>query len=231
MSDNTTDDPFASLRGSTSVIALAEWSSGQEAALDAIDHWLKDPNAKQVFRLYGAAGTGKTTLARAIGERTGNVAYGTFTGKAADVLRKKGCTGADTLDALIYTRPAWWDCKKGCAKPPCRYPCEHARIHYGAKSTNSEGPLSNVDLIIVDEVSMVGEEMGRDLLSFGKKILVIGDPYQLPPIHGRGFFTRDEPDVLRPRSTAKLKAARSFRWRQSSVMAGGWVTALAARLR
>jgi ATP-dependent exoDNAse (exonuclease V) alpha subunit len=51
-------------------------------------------------------------------------------------------------------------------------------------------------LIVVDEVSMVDERMGRDLISFGKKILVVGDPYQLPPIHGEGFFTSDPPDIF-----------------------------------
>ena len=43
---------------------------------------------------------------------------------------------------------------------------------------------------------MVGEEMARDLLAFGKPILVLGDPGQLPPIKGDGAFTRDDPDVM-----------------------------------
>jgi exodeoxyribonuclease-5 len=43
---------------------------------------------------------------------------------------------------------------------------------------------------------MVGEEMAKDLLSFGKKILVLGDPMQLPPIEGTGYFTDVEPDFL-----------------------------------
>jgi len=33
-------------------------------------------------------------------------------------------------------------------------------------------------------------------MSFGKPILVLGDPGQLPPIKGDGAFTRDEPDVM-----------------------------------
>ena len=36
-------------------------------------------------------------------------------------------------------------------------------------------------LIIVDECSMVDEDLGRDLLSFGRPVLVLGDPAQLPP--------------------------------------------------
>jgi exodeoxyribonuclease-5 len=43
---------------------------------------------------------------------------------------------------------------------------------------------------------MVDEALGRDLLSFGTKVLVLGDPFQLPPVQGAGFFTADEPDVM-----------------------------------
>ena len=43
---------------------------------------------------------------------------------------------------------------------------------------------------------MVDEELGRDLLSFGRKVLVLGDPAQLPPVKGGGFFTEAEPDVM-----------------------------------
>jgi exodeoxyribonuclease-5 len=43
---------------------------------------------------------------------------------------------------------------------------------------------------------MVDEQLGRDLMSFGTPILVLGDPAQLPPISGGGFFTEHEPDHL-----------------------------------
>ena len=44
---------------------------------------------------------------------------------------------------------------------------------------------------------MVDEQVGKDLLSFGVKVLVLGDPGQLPPISGAGFFTEDvTPDVM-----------------------------------
>jgi len=56
--------------------------------------------------------------------------------------------------------------------------------------------VSDAKLVIIDECSMVGEELARDLMSFGTKILVIGDPAQLPPVKGSGFFTEAEPDVM-----------------------------------
>ena len=43
---------------------------------------------------------------------------------------------------------------------------------------------------------MVDEALGKDLMSFGTPILVLGDPGQLPPISGGGFFTEQEPDIL-----------------------------------
>ena len=61
---------------------------------------------------------------------------------------------------------------------------------------NPQSDAADARLIVLDEVSMVGDEMARDLMSFGKPILVLGDPGQLPPIKGEGAFTRDEPDVM-----------------------------------
>ena len=51
-------------------------------------------------------------------------------------------------------------------------------------------------LVIIDECSMVGAELGRDLLSFGVPVLVLGDPAQLPPVEDAGFFTNGQPDIM-----------------------------------
>ena len=61
---------------------------------------------------------------------------------------------------------------------------------------NPQSDAADARLIVLDEVSMVGEEMARDLMSFGKPILVLGDPGQLPPIKGEGAFTKDAPDIM-----------------------------------
>ena len=49
---------------------------------------------------------------------------------------------------------------------------------------------------MIDECSMVDAELGRDLMSFDVPVLVLGDPAQLPPIQGGGFFTEAEPDAM-----------------------------------
>ena len=79
----------------------------QDAALKAVAGWLKSrPGSRgtpQVFRLFGYAGTGKTTLARHLAEGVdGEVAFGAFTGKAALVMRRKGCRDASTIHSMIY---------------------------------------------------------------------------------------------------------------------------------
>ncbi len=49
---------------------------------------------------------------------------------------------------------------------------------------------------MIDECSMVDGDLGNDLLSFDTPVLVLGDPAQLPPVKGGGFFTEAEPDVM-----------------------------------
>lgn len=153
------------------------WSPQQEAALKAVSFWLKR-SKPQIFRLFGYAGTGKTTLARAVADDLqGDAAFAAFTGKAALVMRSKGCREARTIHSLIYRA------REGESEEP-------------VFELNEEGPAAKARLIVIDECSMVDADLGRDLLSFGKPILVLGDPAQLPPIKGGGFFTESEPDVM-----------------------------------
>lgn len=155
-----------------------QWSPEQDAALLAVERWRR-AGESQVFRLFGYAGAGKTTLARHFAENAGvDVAFAAFTGKAAHVMRQKGCAGATTIHALIY-RPAAAD-EEG--EP--------------AFALRRDAPAAKADLIIIDECSMVDEDLGRDLLSFAKPVLVLGDPAQLPPVKGGGYFTEAEPDFM-----------------------------------
>ncbi len=160
--------------------ARLNWSREQNAALGAVASWLRRRD-RQVFRLFGYAGTGKTTLARHLAEGVeGTVAFGAFTGKAAHVLRQKGCLDATTIHAMIY-RPRGID-DSADGQPTF--------------ALRRDSTAASAALIVIDECSMVDEELGRDLLSFGKPILVLGDPGQLPPVVGAGFFTEGESDIL-----------------------------------
>ncbi|MEO8669294.1 MAG: AAA family ATPase, partial [Bauldia sp.] len=153
------------------------WSPKQDDALRAVSSWLKS-GGTQVFRLFGYAGTGKTTLARHIAEDAGgDVCFAAFTGKAAHVMRRKGCTGAGTIHSLIYRM---------------RGEDEDGPTFV----LNDDSAAGKAALIVIDECSMVDADIGRDLLSFGAPVLVLGDPAQLPPIAGGGFFTESEPDSM-----------------------------------
>lgn len=156
-----------------------KWSNQQADALTAVSKWVRNPRGKQIFRLFGFAGTGKTTIASAIADDIdGNVVFGAFTGKASLVLKKKGCANASTIHSLIY-------------KPKQDEDTGLVEFHL-----NPDSPISTATLVIIDEVSMVGEDLARDLLSYGVKVLVLGDPAQLPPVKGEGFFINAEPDIL-----------------------------------
>jgi len=154
----------------------------QDRALSAVSTWLKAKPGRgdtpPVFRLFGYAGTGKTTLARHIADAiNGEVKFAAFTGKAALVMRNKGCEGASTIHSLIYrTR------ETGDEQP--------------SFELWDDAPASKAKLIVIDECSMVDANLGRDLMSFDCPLLVLGDPAQLPPIAGGGFFTEAEPDAM-----------------------------------
>jgi exodeoxyribonuclease-5 len=154
----------------------------QDAALAKVAAWLKSKPGKrdtpQVFRLFGYAGTGKTTLAKHVAKHVdGKVLFAAFTGKAALVMRSKGCLGASTIHSLIY-------------KPP------ESETEEPSFELSDDSPAAKAKLIVIDECSMVDSELGRDLLSFGAPVLVLGDPAQLPPVKGGGFFTGREPDAM-----------------------------------
>jgi len=153
-------------------------SEMQAEAVGMITDWINLPS-HQIFRLFGYAGTGKTTtIAAAVNNLNLKVAYIAYTGKAASVMRNNGLP-AQTLHNLIY-----------------RFDSEDKKTKELRFSLNPESLAKTVDLIVVDECSMVGEPTARDLLSFGTPVLAIGDPAQLPPVKGAGYFTDATPDAL-----------------------------------
>ncbi|MEO9459107.1 MAG: ATP-dependent RecD-like DNA helicase [Lentilitoribacter sp.] len=164
-----------------------EFSPQQDEALKAVAKWLREGQSP-IFRLFGFAGTGKTTLARHFAEHVdGDVLFAAFTGKAAQVLRSRGASNANTIHSLIYRPRGEEEVEDETTGKTSIAPM------FGI---NRQSPVAKAALIVIDECSMVDEELGRDLLSFGTPVLVLGDPGQLPPITGGGYFTEHEPDFL-----------------------------------
>lgn len=123
-------------------------------------------NKEKYTCISGYAGSGKSTLVKFIVQSLPgidpetDVVYATFTGKAAQVLLKKGNKNVSTLHKLLYEslpRPdgSWY-----------RKPVE--RIPY--------------KIVVVDEVSMVPQSMIEQLFKYSIYLLALGDPFQLPPI-------------------------------------------------
>ena len=144
--------------------------------------------------------------------------FAAFTGKAALVMTRKG-TPASTIHSLIYrvseatpeeiarVEKELFDLQRALNRmQPAertfaetqirRLQLRLADIHKPQFLLNDQSLVRDADLIVLDEVSMVGPEMAADLLAFGKPILVLGDPGQLPPIKGAGAFTNVAPDVM-----------------------------------
>ncbi|WP_455478957.1 ATP-dependent DNA helicase [Bartonella sp. B23] len=164
-----------------------QFSPEQDNALKAVAAWLKE-GYSPLFRLFGYAGTGKTTLARYFAETVdGSVQFAAFTGKAAQVLRSKGASNACTIHSLIY-------CLRG--EEEVSDEVTGKKFIAPTFALNRKSTAAQAKLIIVDECSMVDEQLAHDLMSFRTPILVLGDPGQLPPISGGGFFSNGAPDFL-----------------------------------
>ncbi|WP_203904701.1 ATP-dependent DNA helicase [Virgisporangium aliadipatigenens] len=182
----------------------------QQEAVEKIHTWYTDSD-EQIFRLFGYAGTGKTTLARAIVDQLGvRALFAAFTGKAAYVLRSKGCEPASTIHSLIYTptekvRAKLNDLEEQYAAETDAdereilaraIEVERERLETPDFILREDSPLDGAPILVCDEVSMVGARVAADLLSFGTKILCLGDPAQLPPVDGAGYFINAPADHL-----------------------------------
>lgn len=116
--------------------------------------------------IAGYAGTGKSTLIQfiiaALGIPAEKVCYVAYTGKAAQVLKQKGCPNPITAHKLLYK-----------AKP-----MPNGSYKFVPKTSFDEP----YEVIVVDEVSMLPKDMWLKLLSHRVHVLATGDPFQLPPI-------------------------------------------------
>lgn len=207
-------------------------SAQQTEALDAIAAWYRgvqeDSFTTEPFRLFGYAGTGKTTLARQVAEHLGlpasGVFFGAYTGKAANVLRGKGCTPASTLHSLVYKPQANAEAKEALRLAEqmlasllrdgahgqqmaddveteiSEIKQEIEKLEQQVRTIgwvwNPDSDLAYASLLILDEVSMVDAKLAADIERFDVPVLVLGDPEQLEPVGGEGYYTNAAPDYM-----------------------------------
>ena len=188
-----------------------KFSPQQDKALLDFKHWYDSGCPGQVFHLFGFAGTGKTTLAIELAKGIeGTVLFGAFTGKASSVMQSKGCFGAKTIHSLIYKtkqksllrlvelEQQLQNAETENEKDQLRIEIksERLQIKKPSFSLDENSAVKGATLLIVDEVSMIDEQIASDLLSFKTPILVLGDPAQLPPVRGRGYFMTPNPEIM-----------------------------------
>lgn len=153
----------------------------QLKTLKDANKWFKKQN-KQVYTIAGYAGTGKSTIVNALTEQIGvanNTRYATFTGKASLVLNRMG-NSAETLHRLMYI-----------IEEDLSY-AGYTKLVFSKRKYLD----SNIQLIVVDEVSMVNKKLMDDLKSFGIPILCLGDPGQLDPVGGVRNSYISNPDAF-----------------------------------
>lgn len=129
--------------------------------------------------IAGYAGTGKSTLVEfiidALNLYNDEVAYVAYTGKASLVLQNKGCDGAMTSHKLLYNT---------------RERTDGTFVHIPKDVLDEK-----YKLIIVDEISMLPDELWQLLLSHKVPVIALGDNFQLPPI-GEDNHVLDKPHIF-----------------------------------
>ncbi|MCD8207046.1 MAG: AAA family ATPase [Bacteroidales bacterium] len=169
-------------------MSMFTYTADQQKAAEYIEHWF-NKESRQIFVLTGYAGTGKTTLLKhvipedleLVPDET--AVFVTPTGKAATVLLRKGIP-ASTVHHLIYDTEVHYKTVTVDGRDE-----RVAELCF----TKKDRLDPKIRLIVLDEASMVSDDMLKDLSSYGVKILACGDSAQLPPVEDENTLL-DKPD-------------------------------------
>lgn len=126
-------------------------------------------NRERYSVIAGYAGTGKSTLVKFLvavlkkecGLNDSDISYAAPTGKACEVLKKKGNEPCSTLHKLL------WDFRPSGEKKFIKIPYSELEFK----------------IVIVDETSMIDSEILKELMKHREThFIFLGDPGQLPPV-------------------------------------------------
>lgn len=150
-------------------------------------------NTKNYYVYSGAAGTGKTTVIKevikALNLESYEVACLAYVGKAAMVLASKGLP-AKTIHSTIYYP---YKKKKRFQYDDDLYDETENNYEFGFILKEHLDP--KIKLIIVDEYSMVSDDLVSDILSFQIPTIFCGDSNQLEPVFGKSTILK-KPDFV-----------------------------------
>lgn len=200
-----------------------ELTAEQRSALDDVLSWYVIADSPLTLGGYAGTGktTLLGWLQRALDDllvRHANIVFCSYTGKAVSVLRKKLPRGAQTmtLHRLLYLPRSILACRHS-DEPITRWISElesdggYCETHFAELGNGDEvgdkceskrsvdfspnpRPLEGVDLVVVDEASMVSEKIWHDLTIHHVPVLAVGDHGQLPPIKS-DFNLMLKPDI------------------------------------
>jgi len=181
---DTKDKKVSSLLvGNKAKIKKSELTESQKAADEVFNNWWfhKNKERKQILRIGGPGGSGKSYLVRYIIEHYGfnesNCYVMAYTGQATNVLRQSGIMARTIHSSIMIPRdePVL---DKNTHKPIYRNGIPLTTVKFKPLKKLPKG----IKLLIVDEASFLPLDMENTLKSFGIPILEIGDPIQLPPV-------------------------------------------------
>ena len=158
----------------------------QKSLIPKLKDWYNNfsSSGKKWFSLSGAAGTGKTTVIRYFIEDMGfkltDIICAAYVGKAVTVLAAHGLP-ARTIHSLIYNM-VWKNVYDGHGNIVLD---QNGMPKLGRSFELKERLDWEYKLIVIDEASMVNDDLRDDILSFGVPVIFIGDMHQLPPIFGK----------------------------------------------
>lgn len=161
-------------------------TSAQKDALREILRWLAR-NPQQPFVLAGYAGTGKSTLMAILRKllarkkTSWKVAFTSFTGKASQVLAQK-----------LQQQQAVFDQDRISTLHSFLY---EPIMQNGQITSWIRKDKFDYQLLVIDEASMVNEDIWQDVRQTGLPVLAVGDHGQLPPINSN-FSLMDRPNFV-----------------------------------
>lgn len=164
-------------------------TASQERAYNYAKRWIERKG--RLLKIGGPAGSGKSYLIPLIADLVGveNCLLITPTGKAATNLQKNGLQ-ASTIHSVIYKVKVEDADEDDLTDSDTR---ETDKVYAASDPLfllKDKDTYSGKRLIIIDEGSMVGDNLLKDVLYFEVPVLIVGDPHQLAPVRDKTVFNR-----------------------------------------
>lgn len=174
-------------------VTFDQLSSDQVRAVEQAQIWFNSRSVEP-FRIFGPAGSGKTTVASHVLEALGTTTQALApTNRAARILRTRGVDEARTIHSVLFQPQPWCFTENHAVNNDCIQ--EESEHVHGPRFFKRADPPEGVRCFTIDEASMVGKRIGDDVAMFGIKTIVIGDPYQLPPVMDEPAYSSNLPGV------------------------------------